>query len=100
MVDKQIPVVDFSKPEYNVVQIKNETPERVDFNFRPVVQEKNVIVKSVSDLFIIFKYLISVAAVISDLILFLYVFGIMQFFIYFSYIIFLNQFCFIYCMFS
>lgn len=34
MVDKQIPVVDFSKPEYNVVQIKNETPERVDFNFR------------------------------------------------------------------
>lgn len=34
MVDKQIPVVDFSKPEYNVVLIKNETPERVDFNFR------------------------------------------------------------------
>jgi len=34
IVDKQIPVVDFSKPEYNVVLIKNETPERVDFNFR------------------------------------------------------------------
>jgi len=34
MVDKQIPVVDFSQPEYRVVLIQNETPERVNTNFR------------------------------------------------------------------